>query len=382
MKKVVSLFLSVLLLLSITAGISISVQADMNGDFEYFVLDDGTAEITGYNGSATELVIPSEIGGHTVVRIGIMAFYDNKNLKSVAIPNSVTYIGPKSFQRTGLVDVVIPDSVSHLGYSAFENCADLTSVTFSKNLETIPEYSFLSCTSLKSVVIPENISLINCAFERYTALVILNNDCEFGLSLEDIEGTGGAAIYGYKNSTAQEYAEECGRPFIAMDQNLIISDSTDTEYIIGSEKGVMIHCAYALSQFVSVSVNGKIVDESYYTLKEGSTMLTFKSAYLDTLEPGEYKVILTYTNGIASTTLTVFENTDAEVPVVSPGETEKQQNTKESSEATENMAEDTDSTERKETKKSPSTGARREMLATVAAGICACGAVLAVRKKI
>lgn len=40
---------------------------ETSGDFEYTVLDDGTAEITEYKGNEEILLIPSEIDGHTVI---------------------------------------------------------------------------------------------------------------------------------------------------------------------------------------------------------------------------------------------------------------------------------------------------------------------------
>ncbi|MBQ1995805.1 MAG: hypothetical protein II237_06400, partial [Clostridia bacterium] len=38
-------------------------SAETWGDYEYIVLEDGTVEITKYNGSETELVIPEMIDG-------------------------------------------------------------------------------------------------------------------------------------------------------------------------------------------------------------------------------------------------------------------------------------------------------------------------------
>lgn len=44
------------------------------GDYEYNVLYDGTVEITEYDGSATELKIPSEIDGKKVTGIAVLTF--------------------------------------------------------------------------------------------------------------------------------------------------------------------------------------------------------------------------------------------------------------------------------------------------------------------
>lgn len=87
----------------------------------------------------------------------------------------------------------------------------------------------------------------------------------------------------------------------------ILVDGTDQEYVIGSDGGAAIHCDGILKWFVSVSVDGKIVDAKYYTVSEGSTIITFTSAFLDTLAPGDHDVTLTFTYGEASATLKVIE---------------------------------------------------------------------------
>ena len=74
LKKFVSMFLALTLILSVAAIAPISVGAAetnsesvgatyTSGDFEYEVLYGGTAEITDYSGSATKLEIPSILNG-------------------------------------------------------------------------------------------------------------------------------------------------------------------------------------------------------------------------------------------------------------------------------------------------------------------------------
>ena len=60
-------FLLRILLLAAALALCSTGLAEAGGDlFEYTVLDDGTAMITGYKGSETDLVIPETIEGHTV----------------------------------------------------------------------------------------------------------------------------------------------------------------------------------------------------------------------------------------------------------------------------------------------------------------------------
>ena len=73
----------------IRESVAVNAGAEVYGDFEYSVSGD-TAEITKYKGSASTLVIPSEIDGKKVTGIGRMAFASCTTLTDVTIPDSVT----------------------------------------------------------------------------------------------------------------------------------------------------------------------------------------------------------------------------------------------------------------------------------------------------
>lgn len=45
-----------------------------SGDYEYALLDDGTVEITGYNGKAEKLTIPDTLAGKKLRQLGIWRF--------------------------------------------------------------------------------------------------------------------------------------------------------------------------------------------------------------------------------------------------------------------------------------------------------------------
>ncbi len=180
-KKSVSLLLSLLMIISVftalpfTAG---AVNTDVNstsetsGDFEYKVLDDGTAEITGYNGEATELEIPNELDGYTVTNIGQYAFFCT-SLVSVTIPEHAVSIGDWGFGGcSSLTNITIPDSVVSIGSGAFGDCTNLKSITIPDNVESLGGgTTFENCTSLKSVIIGNGVkSIWGNTFDNCTKL--------------------------------------------------------------------------------------------------------------------------------------------------------------------------------------------------------------------
>ncbi len=156
-KKTMSLFLSLVMLLSITAGFDLSAYAATSGDFEYTVLDDGTAEITKYIGLAVDLTIPSNIDGYTVTSIGDYACYNNLDLLKVTISDSVTNIGFGSFEACDcLTSVTIPDSVISIDTVAFASCTSLENVTIPNSVTNIGYNTFTSCTSLMNFNVDNN----------------------------------------------------------------------------------------------------------------------------------------------------------------------------------------------------------------------------------
>ena len=110
------------LVASATAG---DYYAD--GDYEYRVLNDGTIEIVRYNGSDTNLIIPSKIEDKEVTSIGKKAFAYCK-IASVSIPNSVTNIEEYAFSYSDIESITIPNSVTSINDDTFESCEKLLSV--------------------------------------------------------------------------------------------------------------------------------------------------------------------------------------------------------------------------------------------------------------
>ena len=176
MKKVISLFLSVAMLLSVVSVVDFSAFADVKtgkcGDNVTYSLDtstgvltiSGTGKMTDYSAedcpfnSKTYKSLIIESG---VTSIGNYSFSACTSLTSITIPNSVTSIGYGVFQNcTSLTSVTIPDRVTNIGYEAFDGCTSLTSVTIPNSVTSISYGTFSHCTSLTNVTIPKSVTSI------------------------------------------------------------------------------------------------------------------------------------------------------------------------------------------------------------------------------
>ncbi len=164
----------------------------------YEISEDETyAEVVGYTGTATNVVIADIYNGVPVTGIRTRAFYENTTITSVVIPDSITYIGFVAFpycpnlesvtignsvtmidERAfydcdNLKSVTIPDSVTNIGYAAFADCISLVSVTIGDGVVSIADNAFSRCSNLTSAIIPDNVTSLG-AFVFYECKNLTN----------------------------------------------------------------------------------------------------------------------------------------------------------------------------------------------------------------
>ena len=180
MKRKISLFLMLALIISLFAGVfSTAYAADGDtlqyGDYQYKVYN-GKVTITGYSQSASgEVAVPDEIEGNPVTRIGKDAFFNLKNVTSVIVPEGVTAIEQQAFYNCfNLQKVTFPSTLTSIGVNAFYHCSSLASLQLPEGIKTIPSSAFESCSALTSIQLPESIEVIGqgafsgCGFTKVT----------------------------------------------------------------------------------------------------------------------------------------------------------------------------------------------------------------------
>ncbi len=237
-----------------------------------FTLNDSGTELISYEGNGGSITIPS---GVTSIDSGVFA--NQTNITSVSMPDTVTDIGTGLFSGcTGLSSVSLSGNISTLPGSTFSGCTSLSSVTIPSAVRTIGSKCFSGCTGISSISIPsgarsvdssafdgcKNLHTIqvsggNSNYSSYDGCLYNSNgtnlircpenkatitlsgkctsigsgalkDCTSidnitipaevnSISGDSFSGSGLQTIYGYSDSTAENYAGTYGYSFIQLD---------------------------------------------------------------------------------------------------------------------------------------------------------------------
>lgn len=244
----------------ITIPVGVEKLSIANDDLKSVKFEKGTKEVPSYafKGccSLEKVTLPSsvkvigegafewcekleKIDINNVEEIQECAFSHSESLKSVTFNKKKLSIGSSAFSYSGLEKVTVP-ACAKVGYSVFNDCFNLKELVVKTNsieevnivercgklekfsIPTSATYINFDCAelySLKQLVIPSSVTKIDTlnrlGMAKNSKLYILNPNCQLN-SRYDKELTASTVIYGYKDSTAQEYAKEHGHKFIAL----------------------------------------------------------------------------------------------------------------------------------------------------------------------
>ncbi len=260
-----------------------------NDDVSNFFVIDSNNVVIEYTGHFKNLVIPDVIDGRSVEELGDYLFYDNI-IETVVIPDSCQIINSYCFSNCENLTEVTFENVYFIGGYAFENCTSLSSINLDSVTQIAPRYInydmnghiFDGCTALTEVYLP-NIELMganNFANSQVKSVYI-------GLTLTTVYGRAidsGITVYGYKDSSAEEYCDDYGNIFVALDELEIISDLPSTKSV-----------TQYTNERLSITAAGFILSYQWYqtedTITNGVAIAgeTSSSMRIDTSNIGEKK---------------------------------------------------------------------------------------------
>lgn len=257
----------------------------------------------------TSFTIPNGI--HTICW---RAFSYSRNLTTINL-NSVTTIKSTAFEGCTQIESINASNCNIVGGYAFSGCSGLKQVKLSVDLTSVELYTFSGCTNLEKIEIPDNVTSVGYAAfygcnsltdlslpEKLTHVgdmafrcsnlrnvTVLSKNIEFGENVFGYTndghfiGSNDLTLISYSGSNTEQYADENGIPFIALDKIEITSISVcsnpaKTTYYIGDSLSISglkllatyddgstetITSGFTTSGFSSTSAGTKIVTVSY-----------------------------------------------------------------------------------------------------------------------
>ena len=317
-----------------------------------------------YCSSLKEITIPEG-----VTSIGDSAFISCASLTEVTIPESVTSIGDGTFDScSSLKEIAIPEGVTSIGDYAFCECDNLTNVYVREGLslgadpfiDGSRDVRVLRYEVLENAEASEDgkvhvaiVSVEDKDGAGITAsLAISDGAMGDGYVIDEVKSEGLTLAHTLTKTEATsatctepgnvEYwtCDACGKHFndengateieeskwiipatghsYGDDGHCMACGAVDSDFapaIIaganatwqkGSEDGLSFTSNAAFADFLKVQVDGKDVDASNYTVKEGSTIVTLNASYLETLSAGKHTLAIVSDTGTAETEFTVL----------------------------------------------------------------------------
>lgn len=284
------------------------VMKTYNSEIEKVVIEDGITRL-GNNLFAGLINITTVELPDTLESIGSRVFQGCPRIKTLSIPASVTNIDPSGVRTaseslaTQIESIVVDENN--------ENYCSVDGVLYDKDMTrlfyvpsswageklvipdtvtTFVDLAGVSCRFLKEIVFPRSIKTVgsktfkNCS--NLELVTILNENVELNEQSQIFDGDDKLVLSGYGNSTAREYAQVIGVPFITLDCE---------EHTVVTDKGYAPTCTKdGLTDGSHCSVCDKVFEKQEPINKTGHSYKSTQKLTPAT-EKADGKIVTTYT---------------------------------------------------------------------------------------
>ena len=142
------------------------IRKDETGKWDYGVLEDGTAVITGFTIEGTTLKIPDEVDGIPVTMVARapldkLDYQKIRAVKKVTLPGGLKAIEQQAFEFfSAMTAINIPKGLEVIGYAAFRECKSLKNITIPDTVVSIGDEAFSKCSSLGFPKLPATLTKV------------------------------------------------------------------------------------------------------------------------------------------------------------------------------------------------------------------------------
>lgn len=283
---------------------------------------------------------------YTLQEIGVSAFSRCQSLESVKLPDSVTYIGSSAFSYCSslkfinipdgvesiesqtflecgsLISVDIPDSVKEIGDTAFANCKALASIDLPAGIEKIGAGAFGGCSNLRTVTVdtmypPTLGENVFASLPGDFSIIVPRESYNRYVNFPDWKKYAHRIKAGSLGIGTTNHDYEDGRCTIcgAHDPEFVceIKEGAYSIWKKGSKEGLSFVSNAAYADFMKVQIDGRDLGGENYNVDEGSTIVTLKAEYLETIPVGRHSISVVFHTGTAETEFTIEAVSDGTV---------------------------------------------------------------------
>lgn len=164
-KRIIALVVCIAIVVGIVVCVNIAQKKQNETKFEFIRESDGTLCVKSYSGTETYVEIPSHHENIPVTSISKDAFLQGSNIKTLIIPDTITYISEGALSGcTSIQSITLPYTIrlNHIFKSKDSDSVptSLKKVYLSENCIRIDYDAFNDCMFLQEIHIPASVQTI------------------------------------------------------------------------------------------------------------------------------------------------------------------------------------------------------------------------------